>query len=207
MPQLLSDFNQALKEIDKLDSVQSAAISLSIYNQQIVAEIILLRLFDLVVNYMQVLAEKIASGAIYLDNTTPQLSIRACRSRKASISIFETHNRTNRKKGLSRNLAWTTPKNVEDNVMHVIQPTDNYISIIRGYGLFINEMRLVRNRIAHNNKHTRSEYANVIVRYYGAKRNNIPPGMLLLTSRVGPPPLLNQYINRSRNLVRGLAKG
>jgi hypothetical protein len=82
---------------------------------------------------------------------------------------------------------------------------DNLMTVVDRNGAFIDELRRVRNRIAHNNAQSRWNYRDVVRRYYGAYMNNVTPGMLLLAPRLRPS-LLEQYIRRERILARDIVK-
>jgi hypothetical protein len=70
----------------------------------------------------------------------------------------------------------------------------------------IDEMRNVRNRIAHNNPASRVKYQLVVRRHYGAEQKHISPGTLLLTDRFAPR-LIDQYLVQSKVLVKQMLKG
>ena len=96
-------------------------------------------------------------------------------------------------------------KYIKDNVKNIINPNDNFYNVVNRHGTLIDEMRRIRNRIAHNNSSARGKYRAIVRRYYGAYLNNITPGTLLLSPRKSPP-LLAQYIIKSRILIKDLVK-
>jgi len=169
--------------------------------QKVVAEIVHLRLYNLFENLISAIAAKLAAGASFLDGSSPQIVARA-RSVQGARTLFITHGRTKPK----YQLRWSKASYIKDNVKHVISATDNYVLIVDRYGSFIDEIRRVRNRIAHNNSQSRFKYRHIVRRHYGAYMNHISPGTLLLSQRKSPC-LLDQYIMKSRILAKDLVKG
>jgi hypothetical protein len=66
-------------------------------------------------------------------------------------------------------------------------------------------MRRVRNRIAHNNADSRRKYRIVVRQYYGAFVNTVTPGVLLGSNRHSPL-LIEQYIRKSKIVVKEIVK-
>ncbi|MBI4965286.1 MAG: hypothetical protein HY913_18565 [Desulfomonile tiedjei] len=115
--------------------------------------------------------------------------------------LFHTHGRT----APRYQLRWSKASEIKKNVKYVIDARDNFVAVIDRNGALIDEMRRVRNRIAHNNSQSRSHYREIVRRHYGAYLNNVTPGTLLLSQRV-TPCLLDQYIRGARVLAKDLVK-
>jgi hypothetical protein len=199
MPSILSDYRTHDAETQRLLNLSGTLSSLPPMHQKLVAEIVLLRLFSLFENLIASVMLKLACGATYVDGSNPTLLVRARFSQNA-LTLFKT---LGWKK--QRQLQWSTATEIKKNIKYVIDPSDNAVTIVDRNGVLIDELRRVRNRIAHNNVQSRMQYRNVVRIHYGAFMNHITPGMLLLTPRIRPP-LLEQYIRQERILVKDIVK-
>jgi len=199
MPSILSDYRTHDTETQRLLNLSGTLSSLSPMHQKLVAEIVLLRLFSLFENLIVSVTLKLACGAIYVDKSNPTLLVRA-RSSQNALTLFQT---LGQKK--QRQLQWSTATEIKKNIKYVIDPSDNIVKIVDRNGMFIDELRRVRNRIAHNNAKSRKNYRTVVRQHYGAFVNNVTPGILLLTPRIRPF-LLEQYIKQERILAKDIVK-
>lgn len=194
MPILRPDYDWYADQSSRLARVATGLSPLDAVHQKIIAEVLLLRLFDLLVGLIASVASKVAQGATYLDGTPGPIQVPRLRSRKAALDGFSNLGRAKAK----TQLRWTKPSEIHDNVQFVIAPTDNLRQAITRHAASIDEMRRVRNRIAHNNKTARGHFRLVVQQYYGAALNHVTPGTLLLTTRWAPKPvLLTQYFSRA----------
>lgn len=199
MPSVVPDYCAHNAETTRLLSLGGTLGSLSALHQKLVAEIVLLRLFSLFENLITSVSLKLISGARYADGTVPVLLART-RSLQGARVLLERHGRAR-----PRQLIWSKAGEIRDNLRHVMDQNDNLMTVVDRNGAFIDELRRVRNRIAHNNAQSRKNYRNVVMRHYGAYINNVTPGVLLLTPRL-KPSLLEQYIRRERILARDILK-
>ncbi len=200
MPRILTDYRLYDTETRRLLSLCGTLGNLEVVHQKLVAEIVLLRLFSLFENFVSSLAAKIACGSTYVDGTTPVLLFRAS-SMKAAKTSFQTHGRTRPK----YQLQWSKASEIKENVINVIDQGDNLVTVVDRNGTLIDELRRVRNKIAHNNAQSRSKYREIVKRHYGAYMNHVTPGMLLLAPRF-QPPLIEQYIRQTRIMVKDMAR-
>ena len=169
--------------------------------QKLTAEIVMLRLFDVFQHHLERIVCKVACGSGYLDGSTPQLLYRA-----RSIAGAETAMKS---RGRSRPLfflRWSKASDVIENSKHVIAPRDHVLVSLRRNGYIVDEMRRVRNRVAHSGQRARQDYAVVLQRYYGAQVRGVVPGTLLLSSNWNPT-LLERYLSSTRTLARELVRG
>lgn len=202
MSSLAANYSQFVQEADRLLNLLGSIGNLSAGHQKLVAEIVMLRLFTILENYISLVPKKLASGANYLDGLAPNCTIRAS-SIVGANSLFQTHSRAKPR----YNLSWTKASEIKENVKYVISPTDHYVKSIDAHGSLVDEMRRVRNRIAHNNGQSRTNYQVVVKRFYGANLNHITPGMMLLSNRKGNPNLLETYIRKAKIFAKALVKG
>ena len=203
MTLLRPDYDWYNNQASRLQSVAGSLAALNPLHQKIIAEVLLLRLFDLLVSLMVVVATKVSQGSVYLDGTSPTLLVSKVRSKQAAITQFKNLGRTSPK----QQLRWTIPQDIHDNVAFVIAPSDNLRQVITRHATSIDEMRRVRNRIAHNNPKARQQFQIVIRQYYGATLNHLTPGTLLLTDRWQPQrALLSQYFVRAGICAKELVR-
>lgn len=167
--------------------------------QKVVGELIMLRLFSLFEVQLEALVVKVACGSTYLDGTAPQLLLRAA-SRPDAVAKMRTYNRAK-----ATDLGWTTAAAIKRNVQHIVDSKDPLFSTLDMHDGLIDEMRRVRNHIAHSNADTRRKFRPVVESYYGAYVGAVTPSVLLL-SRRHVPPILRKYIIQCRVIVRDLAR-
>ena len=103
-------------------------------------------------------------------------------------------------------LRWSKVSDVKRNVKFMIDPRDHIILVLDRHGQVIDEMRKVRNRIAHNSGAARQGYAIVVRRRYGARVRAVTPGSLLLSPR-WRPTILEEYLRSAATLVKEVVGG
>jgi len=200
MPSILPDYRLHDAETSRLLGLCRTLSTLQPIHQKLVAEIVLLRLFSLFENTISSICLKLVCGASYVDGTSPNLLLRA-RSVQNARALFQTHGRTRPR----HDLKWSKAGEIKENLRYVINASDNVVAVVDRNGVLVDELRRVRNRIAHNNPQSRRNYREVVRRHYGAFLNHVTPGMLLLTQRL-TPSLLEQYIRQQRIVVKDAVK-
>lgn len=199
MVSLSTTYKEVYDDINRLLDLHSNIGGLEPKYSKLVAEIELLRLFDMLVDVIASAAIKIVCGAFYVDGSQPSVLLHS-RSRTSALQNMMTAGRPK-----PRILRWTEVDEIKKNLTYVLDPSEHFINILDSHALLINEMRIIRNRIAHNNEASRRNYKKVILRYYGAELNPISPGILLLSPRQ-KPPLITKYFMQSRALIKTLLK-
>jgi hypothetical protein len=200
MPLLRPEYAYCQTEFDRPIDLGRNIGHLEPAYQKLVAEIALLRAFDLFQNTIKNIATKIVCGAAYLDGSQAVVVLR-CRGIANAVDAMMTHGRQR-----PRSLRWSTVADIKENVKHVLDPSDHVVKILDQHGTLIDECRRVRNRIAHNNRSTRADFQVVVRRHYGANLNYVTPGMLLLSTR-RTPRLLEQRLSELKVLMRATVKG
>ncbi len=194
----LRDFN---REVDKLSDFERNLNPLPAKFQKLSAEIVLLRLFSLLEDTLASMARKVVCKAQYLDGSNPVVLV-TCPNVQSAESKMKQFGRTR----IRYNLKWTRASEIKENLKYVLDGNDNFVRTIDYHGSFIDELRRIRNRIAHNNHQSRNNYQVVVRRYYGARLNGVTPGRLLMSTRHSPT-LLWQYLAKSKILVKEVVKG
>ncbi|MBC8461929.1 MAG: hypothetical protein H8D67_28500 [Deltaproteobacteria bacterium] len=200
MPRLDLEYTFYRRETNKLIALYANISPLSPTYQKLVAEIIVLRLFDLLQNVIKPVTVKVICGARYIDGSLPLL-LEPAESNQEAVYKMKSHNR----KKPRRNLRWSQVSEVKKNVKYLIDPNDHLVTVLGIHASFIEEVRCVRNRIAHNNPDSRKKYRSVVKSHYGAFVNSVTPGILLLSPR-RTPTLMEQYLRKSRIFVKEMVK-
>lgn len=168
--------------------------------QKLLAELVMMRLFDEFQESISGIALRLACGAPYADGRLPNLLTSAAASTIQARDLFENHGRPKRKF-----VKWSRADYINDTTKYVIDRTDPFTVTCSGHGVILREMQAIRNRIAHNNKSSRAAFSAVVQRRYGAKLNHVTPGLLLLTPRF-TPTLLDQYLLACQIISKSCAR-
>jgi hypothetical protein len=168
--------------------------------QQLLAELVLMRLFDEFQEAVSGIAWRLIAGAGYADGSVPTLAVPFAPSRTHAIELMQNHGRAK-----AIGLKWSRVSYVNENLRHIMDAQEHFRSALNSQALAISEMQAIRNRIAHSNASSRAKYAVVVKRHYGAALNAVPPGRLLLSPRFSPT-LLETYISGCRAIVRACCR-
>jgi hypothetical protein len=186
---------------DQLNSYRKECTTLSAKHQKIIAEMIMLRAFSVLESSISEIAFKLASGACYTNKTMPILKVRA-KSMSGARTNFLNYGR---KKPI-QNLKWTQSKSINDSIKYVMDPTSAYIDNVRIYASLLNEMRQVRNALAHSSPTAKAEFRTLVRGIYGT-RSNITAGSFLISISRGKICKLEQYLLSSNIILFDLCKG
>jgi hypothetical protein len=168
--------------------------------RKLVAEIVMLRLCSLMELAFESITVKVLCGAGYLDGSAP-LVVVPCRNKTMALTNMLSHGRSHP----LRFCKWNQVSEIRKNVQFLLGGGDTLLSTLLVNNAVIEEMRHVRNHIAHNVPGTRAKYAPIVRSYYGAALNSVTPGVLLLSPRQ-TPLLLLQYITKARIIIKDLVR-
>lgn len=200
MARLQPDYRTFYEETDRLLALLGSTTQLGAMHRKVIAEIVHLRLATLIENHVKIIFSKLCCGTPYIDGSAPILLVRQT-SAAAALHAMRTLNRP-KEIGLS----WNDGPRIRDSVVHIIDPTEHCITVIRNFGSHFTDMRYVRNHIAHRNDGSRANFRKLVRRYYGANVPGITAGTLLLSPRVSAPSLVEVHIRTSRTLIKDLLK-
>lgn len=200
-PKLSITIRNSHHALDRLLWYRRECISLDAKHQHIISEMIMLRVFSILELHISEIAFKIASGACYTNDIQP-ITFMRCKSIAGARNLFLTFGRNKP----IMNLKWTKAKYITDSVKYVIDANYFYIKNANIHSHLINEMRIVRNVLAHRSKSARDDFLLLIRTAYGAQ-NNITPGAYLTTTRRGPICNIERYITSSKIILNDLCKG
>ena len=198
------DVNQRdfYKQTDRLFNLLDKVSNQDFETQLIIYELVMVRLFSLIEMQFESITLKVLCNTQYLDASYPNLIATSSNVRNAVSNILN-HSRT--RPWTTHNIKWNQSQCIRNNVRYLINSTDNLLYVFNIYESVINDMRLIRNHIAHNTPDTRNKYKPVIINHYGAYINSITPGKLLISNRRNPC-LLKQYIITARIIIKDLVK-
>lgn len=201
LPNLRITIQNSAQQIDKLYAHQVDCEKLEAKYQHFIGEMIMLRLFSIFEDSVAELAYKIAAGGLYLNGSSANLIKRAGRTRDAR-QLFLTHNRPKAKD----NLKWTKAKFIRESVDNIIPANESFIINAQAHGQIIDEMRKVRNALAHNSHSAKAEFKDILRILYGVNKN-IAPGIFLISKRHHHICNLTRYISSTKIVLQTMAGG
>ncbi len=194
-------YNRAINDIQVLSQYVTGFANMDAKYQHIIGEVIMLRLFSVLESTISETALKIACGARYRNGGNATI-LCPCNSLDNAHHNMLTHNRN---KAL-RYLQWTKASFVNDSIRHVLDLNDHYARNISNHSISINEMRVVRNHIAHNSASTRTEYNNLLRSRYGGNPK-ITVGAFLVSTNRTPTANISKYITTTQIIVNDITMG
>lgn len=200
-PKLQITIRNSHQQIDKLVVYRTESENLEAKYQHFIAEMIMLRLFSIFEDSVAEIAYKLASGAVYANGNSPVLTTQAG-SIAGARGLFLNHGRATP----VQNLKWTKSKYIRESVQHVISTTDPFISSAQRNGNIIEEMRKVRNALAHNTTSAKADFKTVVRLIYGANVN-ITPGAFLSSTRRTAVCNLDRYLSSTKAVLVDMAGG
>lgn len=201
VPNLSITLRNANNIIDKLEVYRNQSQSLDAKYQYFISEMIMLRLFGAFEDSISQIAFKLAAGASYTNGLSPSLNIRASNIASAR-ALFLQHGRPK----AIQNLKWTQAKHISDSVKYVIPTTEKFIQNVQFHGRIINEMRIIRNVLAHSSTSAKAEFKTLIRQTYGAQLP-ITTGAFLTSTRRTSIPNLQRYLLSTKIILADLTKG
>lgn len=160
----------------------------------------MMRLFDEFQEAIAGVALRLACGTRYADGTSPNLLTSPAKSTSGARRLYETFGRPK-----PVPVRWSKATYINKTTMYVLDSSDPFTAVCNANALIIAEMQAVRNRIAHANANSRAAFSTVVQKRYGAKLNNVSPGMLLLSTRFAPT-ILDEYLTASRVIIRACSR-
>ncbi len=104
-------------------------------------------------------------------------------------------------------LKWNQASEIRGNVRYVMAATENFCTVATAHSARINEIRMVRNHIAHGNPGTKALYQGVVARRLGAAPRKYPrPGAFVLRQTPAGVLILTEYVVSLSAIVKAMAK-
>jgi len=196
-----TSLNSSINDIAILSSYNLGSKSLDAKYQYMISEVIMLRLFATLEATISEIAFKLACGALYRNGNAP-LILRPCRSIQDAHAAMLNYNRP-RPLQYHR---WTKASFIRESIEHIINTTDSFYVNVQNHGNLINEMRIVRNHIAHKSNSTRNEYNQLLSRTYGGNPRLIVGSFLTSNSR-NSLANIDRYIASARIILNDITNG
>lgn len=197
-PSLVVSYNKVIIDINRLENYRSTSLTLEPKYQHFIAEVILLRLFSLIENYIKDVSSKIACAAPYRNGNIPVL-LHTCTTVNNALKQFENFNRVT-----PRNPKWTNSRYSIDTIKKIIPQTEKVRIELVNFSSFYEEMRKVRNHVAHRSSGTYGNYKIVIISTYGAYLR-INTGAFLVSTKRIPIAKIDYYLQVGKIFVNSLS--
>ncbi len=166
-----------------------------------ISEIVMLRLFSIIETSIAEIAFKLACGARYKNRNPPIILLRCSSMANAHANML-----THRRRRPYMHLKWTKSAFIRDSIEYVLDISDSFYSNVQIHGNIINEMRIVRNQIAHRSKSTKIDYINLLRSRYGGNPN-LTLGAFLISKARNPISNIDLYIRVSKIVLHDITKG
>ena len=204
MPRLsiTASYNSAINQLNITGRYLAKSKSLSAEMQGFVAEMLMLRLFSILETCVRNVSIKVACGAPYKNGISSNPTIR-CKSVNDAIEKFKNEGRGGKS---IQNLHFTNVKQTNASIKHVINDREPFRVKLSRFGPMYEEMRCIRNHIAHRNQSTYSDYKDIVKRRYGANLKINTSSFLISNKRDGRVKI-DEYIRTIRILVNEVTNG
>lgn len=200
-PSINTSFNNSIRDILLLENYVHNCRGLDPKYQYMVSEVVMLRLFSIIESTIEEFALKLACGAKYKNGNSPVL-LRRCNSlSNAHINMLNFNRRRSKPY-----LKWTRADFIEESIKYVLDINDVFYRNILIHANIINEMRIVRNHVAHRSTDTKNEYLAVLRSKYGANIN-LPLGVYLMSTARNPISNIMYYIQATRIILHDISNG
>lgn len=197
-----TSYQKSIKAIDILSKYMIECKNLESKYQYIVSEVIMIRLFAILETTIGDMALKIACGARYKNGVVP-LTHLTCSSINDAYNKMISYNRGTRP---LRYLKWTTVNDTKMCIMHILNTSDKFFVNIQNHKDLLDEMRLIRNHIAHKNAGTARKYYEVLKLIYSGNLR-IAMGAFLTSIARNPLPNIDRYLLSTPIILNDISTG
>lgn len=202
IPNINTSYNNSINDIGILSNYMTDCVGLESKYQYLISEVVMLRLFAILETTIGEMALKFACGALYKNGTTPLTQV-VCSSINDANGKMLTHNRA---RSPLRWLKWTNETDIEKSIKHVLVLTDKFFVAVQNHAALIDEMRIIRNHIAHRNSGTARQYYQVLRGIYSANLK-IAMGAYLISTARQPLPNIKRYLLSVPVILQDLSNG
>ena len=187
--------------INRLENFRNEFRSFAPVHQYMFAELIMLRMFSILENAIEDIACKLVAGSPYTSGKYP-VRLFAARSMECARSAMRQHGRT---KTLN-NLRWTSSGDIRESTKTVLDQKDPFITNVQIHANALDEMRKVRNFLAHRSTQSRMGYRQVVRVVYGAN-SRVRVEAFLTSRQRRSTAKIDEYLATSKIIILDLAKG
>lgn len=203
MPRLSIDstYRKAIKDIDKLISYRNDSKSLESKYQYFIAEVVMIRLFGILEDAIRYTAFKLACKTNYRSGKTPSPNI-ICKSINDARNQYRTYNRNDS----LLNLNWSKVSYINKSIKFILTTSEDFYKYINNYPNEINEMRIIRNHIAHRSSSTYNDFKKLKQHLFGANLNITIGAFLTSNKRLGYSKI-DRYLTTVKIIIDDITKG
>src|ERR1700737_2490115 len=170
--------------------------------QYMISEVVMLRLFSILETVIGEMALKFACGALYRNGNSPNTHI-SCSSMGDATSKMLSHNRGNKP---MQYLKWTNARDIKKSIKYTLDVGDKFYANVQNHSSLIDEMRKIRNHVAHRNSGTARDYYQVLRVTYGGNPK-IPIGAFFTFKSRNPIPNINRYLLSVPVILNDISNG
>jgi hypothetical protein len=209
MTSLRPEVKRLNKLADDLLADVAATTTLDLRFQRLIAETAMLRLFYVLDNASEAIALKLLTNSTYCDTSVPVRLRPAFRSiARAAVAVHSA------RQPRVRYLKWTTLSDFNLNLATFFPATEHLVTVRAVIDPVMEDMRHIRNHIAHGTKSTGRKFGQVVRKIYPAHPKGVSPGKLLLSKKkafIGAPGhgrqrIIEQYLLWSKVAMKTLTK-
>ncbi len=175
---VISTLNSSRNDITHLNNYIISSKTLEAKYQHMISEVIMLRLFSILEHSISEFAFKFACGALYRNGNTPLVHRLCISMQDANTQMLSL----GRKNPLPYH-RWTKDSLIQKSIQNVLDISDSYFRQIQIHSNAINEMRIVRNHIAHKSANTKREFYSLLTTLYGGNPRMTAGAFLTSTTR------------------------
>lgn len=198
---VITTLNNSRNDIALLNAYILSSKNLEAKYQHMISEVVMLRLFSILEHSISEFAFKFACGAAYRNGNRPRVH-RVCRSLQDANTQMLSYGRRN---PLPYH-RWTKDNLIQKSIQNVLDITDSFFSQIQVHSNLIDEMRIVRNHIAHKSANTKREYYTLLTNLYGGNPR-ITAGAFLTSTTRQPRANIDKYIIATNIILNDISNG
>ena len=180
--------------INSLEGASHEFSSLSLSSRYMLSELMMVRLSIALDTFIEQRFCDVACGRRLPGGRVVPVSIRAS-SRQQAKQHFSSHGRSE-----EILLRWTSSRSIRKNIENIILPRDPLHATVMDAANTINQIRSLRNHVAHKSISTRNKYQSTISARLGAPIPRMAVGQFLLKS-IGGRLVVQIYFRERRALI------
>ncbi len=194
---------RGIVDIGNLTNYITDSVTLEAKYQYMIGEVVMLRLFGILEHSIAEIALKLACGCNYRNGKNPLVK-KQCRSMRDAFSNMLVYNR--RKPKNPMDLKWTKANLIKESIEHVLDTNDSFYNQIQIHNAVIDEMRRIRNHVAHRSNGTKKEFISIQQNIYNGKVGLTMGAFLVSTSRHATSNI-QRYIGTTTIILNDITSG
>ena len=200
-PSILAAYNKSMSDLAIVERYLQKSKHLPPEMYGFVAEVLMLRIFSILESSVREISTRIACGVPYKNGVASTPMIKST-SIQDAINKFKCEGRRNS----LQNLKFTNVSGINYTIKYVIDSSEPFRVNLSKYGVQFEEMRKVRNHIAHRYKNTYTDYKDIIKSRYGAYIK-LKPSVFLTSTKRQPRAIIDEYLITVRVIINDITDG